>query len=404
MDFKGTLFLLRYRNDDLGLVCFLRHLRDSIGGDKCMLQEILTGTLSITGIAGVLSIVISVAERYLNDYGECKIDINDGAKEMVVDGGTNLLTTLSDQKLFIPSACGGKATCGLCKVQVFEGAGPLLPTEEPYLTQSERDGHYRLACQIKVKSDMKLGIPEELFNIKEYMTKLEEMEDMTYDIKRLRMALPEGETISFKAGQFMQFYTKPYAKVQDVVFRAYSMSSPPQDNKHIELLIRKVPEGLCTTYVHEHLNEGDQVRLSGPYGDFYYRGNCDTMIMVAGGSGLAPMRSLIYDNLYKKIPVNMIFYFGAKSQADLYYMEEFTNLDKENENFKFIPILSQPDDDWTGEKGLVTEVLDRDLSAGTGAEGKEAYLCGSPGFLKAANDVLKKNGFNKDTQIFYDEF
>ena len=369
-----------------------------------MLQDILTGTLSITGIAGVLSIVISIAERYLNNYGECKIDINDGAKEMVVDGGTNLLTTLSDQKLFIPSACGGKATCGLCKVQVFEGAGPLLPTEEPYLTQSERDKHYRLACQLKVKTDMKLGIPEELFNIKEYMTKLVELEDMTYDIKKLRMELPKGETVNFKAGQFMQFYTKPYEKVQEEVFRAYSISSPPQDENHIELVIRQVPEGLATTYVHKHLKEGDEVRLSGPYGDFYYRGNCDTMVMVAAGSGLAPMRSLIYDNLHKKVPVDMVFYFGARSQDDLYYVDEFTKLAEKHDNFTFIPTLSRPDEGWTGEKGRVTDLLDRDLADGTGAEGKEAYLCGSPGFLKSVNDVLMKKGFDKETQIFYDEF
>ena len=369
-----------------------------------MVQQILTGTLSLTAVAGVLAVVISIAERYLNNYGEVKIDINDGSKELVVDGGSTLLVTLSDKKLFIPSACGGKATCGLCKVQVFEGAGPLLPTEEPYLTQKERDNHYRLACQIKVKKDMKLGIPEELFNIKEYITKLESLKDVTYDIKELRMALPEGETVNFKAGQFMQFYTKPYDKVRDVVFRAYSISSPPQDNTHIELLIRLVPEGLATTYVHKHLKEGDDVRLSGPYGDFYYRGNCDTMVMVAGGSGLAPMRSLIYDNLYKKIPVDMIFYFGARTQADLFYVEEFTKLDQENENFHYIPVLSQPDENWKGETGLVTTVLDRDLMASGGAQGKEAYLCGSPGFLKASNDVLKKNGFDKETQIFYDEF
>ncbi|KAF5059646.1 Na(+)-translocating NADH-quinone reductase subunit F [anaerobic digester metagenome] len=369
-----------------------------------MIQDILTGTFSITAIAGGLAVIISVAERYLNNYGECKIDINDGTKELVVDGGNNLLTTLSDKKLFIPSACGGKATCGLCKVQVFEGAGPLLPTEEPYLTQKERDNHYRLACQIKVKGNMKLGIPEELFNIKEYNTRLVSLKDLTYDIKELRMELPAGETVNFKAGQFMQFYTKPYDKVKEEVFRAYSISSPPQDNNHVELVIRQVPEGLCSTYVHKHLKEGDQVRLSGPYGDFYYRGNCDTMIMVAAGSGLAPMRSLIYDNLHKKVPVDMVFYFGARAQDDLYYIEEFTKLAEENENFTFIPTLSRPDEGWTGDKGRVTDLLDRDLEDGTGALGKEAYLCGSPGFLKSVNEMLMKKGFDKETQIFYDEF
>lgn len=369
-----------------------------------MLQEILTGTLGITAISGVLAIIISVSERYLNDYGECKIDINESSKELVVDGGTNLLTTLANNKLFIPSACGGKATCGLCKVQVFEGAGPILPTEEPYLTQAERDNSYRLACQIKVKSDMKLGIPEELFNIKEYVTKVDRIHDLTHDIKELKLKLPAGEKVNFKAGQFMQIYTKPYDKVQEEVFRAYSISSPPQDEETIEFVVRQVPEGLATTYVHKHLKEGDELRLSGPYGDFYYRGDCDTMVMVAAGSGLAPMRSLIYDNLAKKVDVEMVFYFGARSQEDLYYTEEFTKLAKENENFRFIPSLSRPKEGWEGEKGRVTELLERDFPDGTGGDRKEAYLCGSPGFLKTVNEVLEKKGFDKDTQIYYDEF
>ncbi|PKK39028.1 Na(+)-translocating NADH-quinone reductase subunit F [Clostridiaceae bacterium JG1575] len=369
-----------------------------------MLGEILNATISITLIAAVLAIIISISERYLNNYGECKLTINDGAKEMVVEGGSSLLTTLAGQKLFIPSACGGKATCGLCKVQVFEGAGPILPTEEPYLTAKERENHYRLACQIKVKSNMRLGIPEELFNIKEFITTVERLDDLTYDIKGVRLALPEGETISFKAGQFMQFYSKPYDKVTEEVFRAYSISSPPSDNGHVEFCIRQVPDGLCTTWVHKHLKVGDQVRLSGPYGDFYYRGNCDTMIMVAGGSGLAPMRSLTYDNLNKNVDVKMIFYFGARTEEDLYYIDEMRAIEKEHDNFTFIPTLSHPKGEWKGHVGRITDLLESALEDGTAGAGKEAYLCGSPGFLKAVNELLKRKGFDKETQIFYDEF
>lgn len=369
-----------------------------------MLLDVLRTTFSLVVISGALAIIISIAERYLNNYGECKLSINDNAMEFTVQGGTNLLQTLAAQKIFIPSACGGKATCGLCKLQVLEGAGPLLPTEEPYLTEKERHENYRLACQIKVKTNMKLVIPEELFNIKEYVTKVESLKDLTYDIKEVRLALAPGEEVSFKAGQFMQFYTKPYGKVTEEVFRAYSISSPPQDTTHLDFCIRQVPEGICTTYVHTALKQGDEVKLSGPYGDFFYRGNCDTMVMVAAGSGLAPMRSLIYDNLSRKVDVKMVFYFGARSEQDLYYVEEFTKLDQENENFTFIPTLSRPEGEWNGEKGRVTDLLDRDLADGTGAANKEAYLCGSPGFLKSVNEVLVKKGFDKETQIYYDEF
>lgn len=369
-----------------------------------MIREILTTTLSLTAISGVLAVIISIAERYLNNYGECTLDINNGVKDLKVEGGQNLLTTLSSQKIFIPSACGGKATCGLCKIQVLEGAGPLLPTEEPYLTEKEREEHYRLACQLKVKGNMKLLIPEELFNIKEFMTTVESLKPMTHDIKEVRLKLPADEDLTFKAGQFMQFYTKPYGKVDEEVFRAYSISSPPYQKDSVEFCIRQVPEGICSTYVNQYLKEGDEVRLSGPYGDFWYRGNCDTMVMVAAGSGLAPMRSLILDNLHRKVPVDMVFYFGARGEDDLYYTEEFTKLAEEHDNFRFIPTLSRPPETWQGEKGRVTELLDRDFEDGTGAQNKEAYLCGSPAFLKSVNEVLMKKGFDKETQIFYDEF
>lgn len=368
-----------------------------------MLTQILLPVLSITGISGILAIIISLAEKKLNDYGTCKIDINEGARELEVEGGSSLLSTLASEKIFIPSACGGKATCGLCKLRVLEGAGPLLPTEEPYLTQKERDENYRLSCQIKVKSDMRLIIPEELFNIKEFITTVESITDLTHDIKEVRLKLPADETIKFKAGQFMQFYTKPYDKVKEEVFRAYSISSAPSESDHVEFCIRRVPEGICTTYVHDFLKEGDEVRLSGPYGEFFLRGDCDELVMIAGGSGLAPIRSLLLyvfenDLDYKKIT----FYFGARAQEDLYYLDELRKLEKEHPNFKFVASLSrEPEDsDWDGERGQITETLDKCLKD---AESKEAYLCGSPGMLAACVKILHDKGFTDD-KIFYDKF
>lgn len=357
---------------------------------------------SLALISAVLSAIISVSEKVFNNYGTCELDINNGEKKLSVEGGRSLLSTLASEKIYIPSACGGKATCGLCKVQVLEGAGPLLPTEEPYISLEERAKYFRLSCQIKVKGNMKLGIPQELFNIREFVCDVESITDMTYDIKRLRMKLPPGQSVTFKAGQFMQFYSKPYGKIKEEAFRAYSISSKSSEHDYIELLIRLVPGGIVTGYVHSALKEGDQVRLSGPYGDFYLRGNCEELVMIAGGSGLAPIRSLVYEVIEKGLPHKMRFFFGANTLKDLYYMEEFGQIQKDYPQFTFIPCLAfpAPDDNWTGDTGFVTVALDNQVDTG---EGKEAYLCGSPGMLDACIKVLKSKGFTDQT-IFYDKF
>ena len=363
---------------------------------------VLTAVGILTAVSAGLSIIISVADKVLNNYGICELDINDGEKKLSVTGGSSLLNLLAGEKIFIPSACGGKATCGLCKVSVLEGGGPLLLTEEPYISQEERKQHMRLSCQVKVKTNMKLRIPEELFNIKEFVCELVELEDMTYDIKRLRLKLPPGETINFKAGQFVQFYSKPYGKVREEAFRAYSISSKATEKDHLELLIRLVPNGIVTTYVHTALKVGDSVRFSGPYGDFYLRGDCEELIMIAGGSGLAPIRSLVYDVIEKGLPHKMRFFFGANTLKDLYYMEEFQQLERDYPQFKFIPCLARPapEDNWQGVTGFVTVALEEQVAD---SAGKEAYLCGSPGMLDACIKILKNKGFTDET-IFFDKF
>ena len=348
-----------------------------------------------------LVILLLVAETLIVDTGECRITIN-GEKALTVAGGRSLLATLKDERLFIPSACGGRGSCGLCKVTVLEGAGTLLPTETPWLTPEEQKANVRLACQVKVKGNLKLLIPEDLFNIKEFLCELIEMDDMTYDIKRLRMKLPPGQTIEFKAGQFVQLYTKPYGKVKEEVFRAYSISSKASEKDHVELLIRLVPNGICTTYVHTALKVGDTVRLSGPYGDFYLRGNCEELIMIAGGSGLAPIRSLVYDVIEKGLPHKMRFFFGANTLRDLYYMDEFRQIEKDYPQFTFIPCLAfpKPEDNWDGVTGFVTVALQEQVD---GTQGREAYLCGSPGMLDACIKILHDKGFT-DQAIFFDKF
>ena len=363
---------------------------------------ILTTVLSVTAISVVLALIIIVAEYFFNNYGECEIDINNGDKVLKVEGGSSLLSTLSAQKIFIPSACGGKATCGLCKVQILEGAGPLLPTEEPYLSEDERKNNYRLSCQVKIKNNIRILIPEELFNIREYITTIESIEQLTHDIKGFRFKLPEGETVKFKAGQYMQFYTKPYAKVRESVYRAYSIANVPSDNEAIELIIRQVPDGICTTYAHTQLSQGDQVNISGPYGDFYLRGDCDEIVMIAGGSGLAPIRSIILDVLEKEIDIKMNFFFGAVAKRDLYYLDFFNDLAARHDNFRFIPALSRPapDDNWDGETGLITDIVARYIDDGSDMEG---YLCGSPGMIDACVNVLTSKGIPEE-KIYYDKF
>lgn len=365
-------------------------------------MELVTTVLSVTVISVALALIIIIAEYFFNNYGECDIDINNGDKVIKVEGGSSLLSTLAGQKIFIPSACGGKATCGLCKVKVMEGAGPLLPTEEPYLNDEERNNNYRLSCQVKIKNNIRIIIPEEFFNIREYITTIESIEQLTHDIKGLRLKLPEGEKAKFKAGQYIQLYTKPYGKIKESVYRAYSIANAPSDNEAIDLIIRQVPDGICTTYVHTQLSEGDNVKINGPYGEFYLRGNCNEIVMIAGGSGLAPIKSIILDVLEKGIDIKMNFFFGAVTKRDLYNLEYFHDLAAKHNNFRFIPALSKPapEDNWDGEVGLITEVVERYIKDGNGME---VYLCGSPGMIKACINVLAGKGILEE-KVYYDKF
>lgn len=369
-----------------------------------MIADILFAVGGVVGISLILAIIISIAEHFLNDYGVCKLDINDGEKILEVEGGRMLLQSLAQEKIFIPSACGGKATCGLCKLRVAAGAGQILPTEEPYIEANEREEGYRLACQVKVKNDMKLYIPDELFNIREYVCKLESIKDLTYDIKELRLQLPEGDKIKFKAGQFMQFYTKPYGKIKEEVFRAYSISSNPSDDTHLEFMIRLVPDGIATGYVHTVLQEGDEVQVTGPYGDFYLRGEegVQELIMVAGSSGMAPIASLVRDITERQLDYKIRFFFSVSTMKDVFYFDEMREYERLNPNFTFIPSVTRakPEDGWTGETRRIPDIIREQVDS---PDGREVYMCGSPGLLGATVNVLHEIGFTNN-EIFFDEF
>jgi len=368
-----------------------------------MIIRILITTAAMAGISGLLSILLVIAERYLANYGECKIIIND-EKELNVNGGATLLATLNSQKIFLPSACGGRGTCGYCKCKVTEGVGPLLPTEAPLLNAEEIENKIRLSCQVKIKQDVKIEIPEELFNIKEFRAEVERIIELTYDIKLLRLKLVEPKQISFKAGQYVQLYTNPYNGVKDSISRAYSIASPIYEKNYVELMVRLIPEGFCTTWVHQYLNEKEIVKFIGPMGDFYLRDGKGEIIMVAGGSGMAPMVSILEDIANRKIERKVTYFFGAVTKKDLFYTKEMANLQKRIENFKFVPALSQPaaEDNWQGETGLITETLEKYLKDKDTSK-IQGYLCGSPGMVNACIDVFKKYGVNSDN-IFFDPF
>lgn len=365
------------------------------------MNTIIISTLAFTAMSAIFALLLTIADRTVGDYGQVNLTIN-GEKQFVVDGGSHLLTTLIEEKIFIPSACGGKGTCGYCKVQVHEGGGPVLATELPFLTADEIKQNVRLSCQCKVKQDIKIEIPEELFNVKEYDVLVESVVDLTDVIKLLRFKLPEGEEINFKPGQYVQLKAPIYEGNDDEVYRAYSVASSPSNKDFVELIIGYVPEGIATTYVHRHLKVGDKVGINGPYGDFYYKDNDREMIMVAVGTGVAPILSLLNYMKEHDIKRKATFYFGAKSPSDLFMVDLFKELENTLFDFTFIPTLSRASegDNWTGEKGRVNSAIEKYVENG---DNKEAYLCGNAPMIDSVVSALKTKGVPEEL-IYFDKF
>ncbi|WIV12607.1 FAD-binding oxidoreductase [Proteiniborus sp. MB09-C3] len=363
---------------------------------------ILITTITITSITGILAFLLTLADRTINNYGEIKITINED-KECIVDGGSSLLSSLMSEQIFIPSACGGKGTCGYCKVKVLEGGGPVLPTEIPFLTEDELKQNVRLSCQCKVKQELKIQISEELFNVKEYEAIVESIEDMTSVIKKIRLRLKDGEGINFKPGQYIQLKAPLYKGNDEEVYRAYSIASSPSHKNYIDLIIGYVPNGKVTTYVHKLLKEGDTVYLNGPYGDFCFQEDSSReIIMVAVGTGMAPILSILYYLKENNISRKSTFYFGAKTPDDLFLLNELKDFEEALFDFKFIPTLSRVTEEhnWTGEKGRVNTALEKYIQDG---DNKEAYLCGNPPMIDTVVSVLQKLGIPEEL-IFFDKF
>lgn len=365
------------------------------------MSSIVISTVSFTILSAIFALLLTIADRTVNNYGDVKLTIND-EKELDVKGGSSLLSTLIDEKIFIPSACGGKGTCGYCKVKVLEGGGPVLATELPFMSKEDLDSHTRLSCQCKVKQDIKIQIPDALFNVREYDAVVDRIVDLTDIIKLVRFKLPEGAEINFKPGQYVQLKAPIYEGSDEEVYRAYSIASSPTQKEYLELIIGYVPQGVATTYVHRHLELGDEVYINGPFGDFYYQDNDREMIMVATGTGAAPILSLLNYMREHDIKRKATFYFGARRPKDLFMLDYFKELEETMYDFKFIPSLSgvTDEDTWDGEVDRIDKAIERLLEDG---DNKEAYLCGGAPMIDSVVKVLTSKGIPEEL-IYYDKF
>jgi Na+-transporting NADH:ubiquinone oxidoreductase subunit F len=366
------------------------------------MMQLLLSLLALSGLGAILAFFLEVADSYLGFYGACQIGINQGEKDLSVQGGGTLLSTLMEQGIFVPSACGGRGSCGYCKIKVLEGGGPLLPTETPWLEPEEVKDNVRISCQIKVREDMAIEIPAELFLIKEFRAHVEGLRDLTHEIKELRLRLIEPDSITFKPGQYIQFQVPEYEECPESVYRAYSIASSAHEPHRLALIVTKVPGGLATTFIHEVLKQGDEVAFNGPYGEFYLRESDKDVVLVATGSGMAPVLSILQQMAAEKIQRKATFVFGARHRKDLFYLDEIEALKREIPRLQVFLTLSRPEEEdrWEGEQGRVTNVLEKIIENG---ENKEAYLCGNPAMVESCEQLLMKKGIPQ-ALIFFDKF
>ncbi|OGC42960.1 oxidoreductase [candidate division WOR-3 bacterium RBG_13_43_14] len=365
----------------------------------------LLAIIVISSIGALLAGLLVLAERVITNYGDVEIDINQSDKKFTIRGGGSLLESLSAQKIFIPSACGGRSTCGYCKVTVLEGGGGLLPTEEPFMNKDERKNGVRLSCQVKVRNNLKIEIPEHLLSVREYICQCEKIIDYTYDIKQFNLKLIEPDSIKYKAGQYVQLLTPAYEGSSEEVYRAYSISSDPADNTRFELIVRRVASGICTTYLFDHLKENDRVRVNGSYGEFYLRDTGAPIVFIAGGSGIAPIKCILHDMVNQQNKRRAVFFFGVRGMKDLFLFDEMQEFEKKLADFKYVPVISQPEpgDNWTGATGRVTDIAAAYLEKQSDAKDHECYLCGSPGMIDSAIKTVMQYGIPLEKN-YYDKF
>jgi len=404
-------------------------------------MEIILGIVLFTVIIMALVFIILAARSKLVSTGDIAISIND-EKTISCGAGGKLLGALADSEMFVSSACGGGGTCGQCKVKVFDGGGSILPTELSHITKREAAEGERLACQVAVKQDMKIQVPEEVFGVKKWECTVRSNDNVATFIKELILELPSGENVNFKAGGFIQIEAPAHVSeyktfdigeeyredwdrfdmwrytstVKSDVIRAYSMANYPEEEGIIMLNVRiaspppgaddDVPPGQMSSFIF-NLKEGDKVTISGPFGEFFAKDTDKEMVFVGGGAGMAPMRSHIFDQLRRLNSKRKIsFWYGARSKREMFYVEDFDTLQAENENFKWHVALSDPmeEDNWTGHTGFIHNVLrDNLLKDHAAPEDCEYYMCGPPMMNSAVINMLEDLGVERDN-IFLDDF
>lgn len=427
---------------------------------------IVASAIVFTLVIILLVVVLQVAAKKLVQQGDVKIEIN-GEKTINIPAGSSLLSALSNEKLFLPSACGGGGTCAMCKCQVFEGGGDVLPTETGHLNRRMQKEHWRLACQVKVKNDMKIKVPEEVFGIKKWECEVVSNYNVASFIKEFVVKLPEGENMHFEAGGYIQVDVpecevdfkniditshprmgKPANEFQsewdkfklwdlkmknpEPIFRAYSMANHPAEGNIIMLNIRiatppwdraankwmDVNPGICSSYVF-NCKPGDKVTISGPYGEFFIKETGAEMIYVGGGAGMAPLRSHLFHLFHtlRNTTRKVTFWYGGRSKRELFYMDDFKQIEKEFPNFRFYVVLSEPlpEDNWVVKKdvndregdgfvGFVHQALiDQYLSKHSSPEDIEYYFCGPPMMNAAVLKMCDEWGVPKEN-VSFDDF
>ncbi len=409
--------------------------------DNSVLLEVLLGVGLFTTIILLLVFVILIARSKLVTSGSVTVRVND-EMDLKIPVGGKLMQGLADADLFVPSACGGGGTCGQCRVRVISGGGAILPTETSILNKREATEHYRLSCQVAVKQDMQVQVPDEVFGVKRYDCTVNSNRNVASFIKELVLALPDGEELEFRAGGYIQIECPPHdlkftdfdidekfrdewdrfnvwqyeSHVKKTETRAYSMASFPLEKDVIKLNVRiatpppgadaSIPPGIMSSYIF-NLKPGDKVVVSGPYGEFFARETDNEMVFIGGGAGMAPMRAHIFDQLKRRHSKRkMSFWYGARSLKEVFYDDEFDQLAADNDNFEWNLALSEPmpEDNWDGYVGFIHKVLlDEYLAKHPAPEDCEYYLCGPPMMNGAVIKMLDSLGVQGEN-ILLDDF